>query len=96
MSLTVNIKNEFSIQEVSEVIHSALALYEQITKHKKRKYANICSGFETKYGMSSDIFMEKFEIGQLDDRDDFFDWHASKKGLDNWSEKLQILSGISI
>ncbi len=96
MSLTVNVKNEFSIQEVSEVIRSALALDERITKHKKSRYVNICSGFENKYGMNSDIFMEKFESGQLDDRDDFFDWYAAKKGLDNWSKKLQILSGISI
>lgn len=96
MSLTVNVKNDFSIQEVSEVIRSALALDERITKHKQNRYVNICSAFENKYGMNSDIFMDKFETGKLDDRDDFFDWYAAKKGLDNWSKKLQILSGISI
>ena len=96
MSLTVNVKNEFTIQEASEVIRSALALDERITKHKKNRYVNICSAFENQYGMNSDIFMEKFETGKLDDRDDFFDWYAAKKGLDNWSKKLQILSGISI
>ena len=96
MSLTVNVKNEFSIQEASEVIRSALALDERITKHKKNRYVNICSAFENQYGMNSDIFMEKFETGKLDDRDDFFDWHSAKKGLENLSKKLQILSGISI
>ena len=96
MSLTVNVKNEFTIQEASEVIRSALAFDERITKHKKNRYVNICSAFENQYGMNSDIFMEKFETGKLDDRDDFFDWYAAKKGLDNWSKKLQILSGISI
>ena len=34
--------------------------------------------------MSSDVFMEKFETGELDDRDDFFDWFAAKKGYDKW------------
>ena len=96
MSLTVNVKNEFTIQEASEVIRSALALDERITKHKKNRYVNICSAFENQYGMNSDIFMEKFETGKLDDRDDFFDWYAAKKGLDNWSKKIQILSGISL
>ena len=96
MSITITVKNEFSIQEASEIICSALAFDERITKHKKDKYANICSGFENKYGMNSDIFMEKFETGKLDDRDDFFDWHSAKKGLENLSKKLQILSGISI
>lgn len=96
MALTVNIKKDFSLQEVSNVIRSALALDERITKHKKTKYSNICKNFETKYKMSSDVFMKKFEAGELDDRDDFFDWYAAKKALDNWSKKLDILSGISI
>ena len=96
MSLTVNVKNEFTIQEASEVIRSALAFDERIAKHKQNKYVNICSAFENKYGMKSDIFMDKFETGKLDDRDDFFDWYAAKKGLDNWSKKIQILSGISL
>ncbi|KCZ71862.1 hypothetical protein ANME2D_01917 [Candidatus Methanoperedens nitroreducens] len=96
MALTVNVKKDFSLKEVSNVIRSALALDERIAKHKRAKYANICKNFETKYGMSSDIFMRKFESGELDERDDFFDWYAAKKGLDNWSKKLDILSGISL
>ncbi|MCZ7392556.1 MAG: hypothetical protein ABOK23_02160 [Candidatus Methanoperedens sp.] len=96
MALTVDVKKDFSLQEVSNVIRSALALDEQIAKHKKAKYANICKNFETKYKMSSDLFIKKFDSGQLDDRDDFFDWYAAKKGLDTWSKKLDILSGISI
>ncbi len=35
--------------------------------------------------MSSDVFMKKFESGELDDRDDFLDWYAAKKALDNWA-----------
>ena len=96
MALTVNIKKGFSIQEVSNVIRSALALDERIAKHKTIKYANVCKNFETKYKMSSEIFMKQFDSGQLDDRDDFFDWYAAKKGLDAWSKKLDILSGISV
>lgn len=87
MALAVDVKKGFSLREVSDVIRSALAMDERIAKHKKAKYANICKNFETKYGMSSDIFMKKFESGHLDDRDDFFDWYAAKKGLDNWSKK---------
>ncbi len=96
MPLTVNIKKDFSLQEVSNVIRSALALDERIARHKIVKYSSSCKNFETKYGMSSDIFMEKFDSGQLDDRDDFFDWYAAKKGLDTWNKKLEILSGISL
>ncbi|HEY9247043.1 MAG TPA: hypothetical protein VIO11_09375 [Candidatus Methanoperedens sp.] len=96
MALTVNVKKDFSIQEVSNVIRSALALDERIAKYKRAKYTGTCQNFEKKYGMNSEIFMQKFDPGQLDDRDDFFDWYAAKKGLDNWNKKLEILSGISI
>ncbi|GFO96133.1 hypothetical protein ig2599ANME_0320 [groundwater metagenome] len=96
MALTVNVKKDISLLEVSNVIRSALALDEKIAKHKKSRYAKTCSNFETKYKMSSDVFMKKFDLGQLDDSDDFFDWYAAKKGFDIWSKKLKILSGISL
>ncbi len=96
MALNVKVKNDFSIQEVSDVIRSALDLDERLAKHKKARYSNLCKDFEMKYRMSSDIFMENFESGKLDDLDDFFDWYAAKKGLDIWNKKLNILSGISL
>ncbi len=96
MSLTINVRGDFSLQEVSNVIRSALALNEQIAEHKKTKYASICKDFEAKYQMSSDNFISEFESGQLDDRNDFFDWYAAKKGLDEWSKKLDIISGVSL
>ena len=96
MAITVDIKNGFTLQEVSEVIRSALALDERIAMQKKVRYENICKDFEAEYGISSDIFIEKFESGDLDERDDYFNWFAAKKSFDTWKKKLDILSGISI
>jgi len=96
MALNVNVNSDFSMQEVSDVIRSALALDERLAKHKKARYYDLCKDFETKYKMSSDIFMQKFESGHLDDLDDYFDWYAAKKGLNHWNKKLNILSGISL
>ena len=44
----------------------------------------------------SNEFMDKLESGVLDDRDDYFDWFAAKKGMDIWSRRLRILSGVNI
>lgn len=96
MTLTVNIQNNFSVHEVSDIIRSALVMDERIAKHRKAKYANICNNFERTHGMSSDVFLEKFEDGELDDSDDFFDWYAAKRGFDIWNRKLEILSGITL
>lgn len=45
-------------------------------------YQNICRQFEQKYRMTSDEFLLKFESGELDDTQDFFDWFAAKHALD--------------
>ncbi|MCQ1535872.1 hypothetical protein FTO70_09310 [Methanosarcina sp. KYL-1] len=96
MTLTVDIKGDFTPQEVSEVIRAALEQNERIAKYKIKKYSGICEDFEKKYGMGSDLFMEKFESGELGDDEDFFDWYAAKRGLDIWNKKLEIISGIRI
>jgi hypothetical protein len=33
--------------------------------------------------MDSDLFIEKFNSGELGDDDDYFDWYAAKRGLDS-------------
>jgi hypothetical protein len=45
-------------------------------------YQSICRQFEQKYGMTSDEFLLKFEPGELDDLQDYFDWFAAKRALD--------------
>ncbi|MCC4771146.1 hypothetical protein FXV91_13520 [Methanosarcina sp. DH2] len=96
MTLSVNIKDNFTLQKVSEVIREALAYNERVAKYKIKKYSNICGNFENKYGMNSDLFMEKFDSGKLGDASDFFDWYATKRGLDIWNKRLKIISGIDI
>jgi len=56
----------------------------------------ICKRFEKKYEMGSDEFVNKLESGILDDRDDYFDWFAAKKGWDIWSRRLRIRSGVNL
>ena len=96
MTLTVDIKGDFTPQEVSEVIRGALEQNQRVAKYKIKKYSGICKNFEKKYGMDSDLFLEKFGSGELGDDDDFFDWYAAKRGLDIWNKKLKIISGIQI
>lgn len=96
MTLTVDIKGDFTPQEVSEVIRAALEQNERVAKYKIKKYSDICENFEKKYEMDSDTFMDKFNSGELGDDDDFFDWYAAKRGLDIWKKKLKIILGIQI
>lgn len=96
MTLTLDIKGDFTPNEASEVIREALAYHERIAKYKIKKYSGICENFEKRYEMESDLFMEIFETRELGDNNDFFDWYAAKRGIDIWNKRLKILSAIDI
>ncbi|PXF57692.1 MAG: hypothetical protein C4B59_14715 [Candidatus Methanogaster sp.] len=96
MAIAIDITKEYPAQEVSSVIKSALTRDASIASYKEKRYMGICKRFEKKYGMGSDEFMDKLESGMLDDRDDYFDWFAAKRGLDIWSRRLRILSGVNL
>ena len=68
----------------------------RIASYKKKKYMGVCKRFEEKYNMNSDVFMDKWGSGKLDDRDDYFDWFAAKKGLDIGDRRVRILAGVKL
>lgn len=96
MTLTLDIKGDFTSQEVSEVIRAALDQNARAAKYKIEKYSIICKNFEIKYGIGSDLFMEKLEAGTIEDESEFFDWFAAKRGLDFWNKRLKIILAIDI
>lgn len=96
MSFTLGIKTDFSPQEVTEVIRSALEHEKHVAKYKVERYSMICANFESKYEFDSGALKEKFETGNMGEESDFFEWYAAKRGFDHWSKKLKILSDISI
>ena len=96
MAIAIEITKEYPVQEVSSVIKSALLRDVRVASYKEKRYTGICKRFEKKYGMDSDKFMDKLESGVLDDRDDYFDWFAAKRGVDLWSRRLRILAGVNL
>ena len=92
----IDIKKGFPHHEVSSIIKSALIRDAHIAAYKKKKYMHVCKRFEEKYNMNSDVLLAKWGSGKLDDRDDYFDWFAAKKGFDIWDRRLQILAGVNI
>jgi len=96
MSFTLSIDTDFSPQEVTEAIHSALEHEKHVAKYKVKRYSIICEDFEEKFGFGSGELRAKFETGNIGEESDFFDWYAAKRGLDHWRKRLEILSGISL
>ncbi len=95
MSFTLNIETDFSPQEVTEAIRSALEHEKHVARYKVKSYSSICRDFEAKFGFSSAELRTKLETANINKESSFFDWYAAKRGLDHWSKRLEILSGIS-
>lgn len=95
MSFTLNIETDFSSQEVTEAIRSALEHEKHVARYKIKRYSTICNEFEKKFGLNSAELQKHFENGEITDKSDFFDWYAAKRELDHWNKRLEILSGVS-
>jgi hypothetical protein len=96
MDVTLQIDTDYSLQEASEVIRSALEHEKHLAKYKIDRYAMICDEFEDKYDLISTEFIHKFEAGELIGEDKYFEWYAAKRQLDHWKKKLALLKGIRL
>jgi hypothetical protein len=49
-------------------------------------YKKSIKDFEQKYNLSTRAFLKKFEVGQMGDDADYFDWYAFAKLLAQWQK----------
>lgn len=42
--------------------------------------------FEQKYGWTTELFLRKFEAGEIGDDHDFFVWYALAQGINDWQK----------
>ncbi|AKB83043.1 MULTISPECIES: hypothetical protein [Methanosarcina] len=93
MELTLQIDTDYSLQEASEIIRSALEHEKHLAKYKIDRYAMICDEFEDRYDLISTELIKKFEAGELL-AEEYLEWYAAKRGLDHWKKKLALLRSI--
>ncbi len=55
----------------------------------------IIQGEKNEFKMDSDLFLHKFNEGELGDDLRWFDWYASIRGKKLWEKKYRILSELS-
>ena len=51
--------------------------------------------FESSYQMSPDEFFDRFEKGELGDKEDYFEWSAMYRMYRRSEERLKMLEGVS-
>ena len=96
IALKARVHAGFSLDEVRQVVDSALRREADWADVRRIYFAHQCSVFEQEHQMTSDEFMERFESGELGDDIEYFDWYAAKRGLDLWERRVRILAGIQM
>jgi len=86
----------FAESEIEETILDSFKRELEVAKFKIDRYTKACKNFEKKYKMTSTEFFSKFERGELNEEDDFFDWYSAYRGIDIWNKKYKILEGFSL
>lgn len=54
-------------------------------------YKNSLKEFEQKHQLSTQVFLKRFESGQLGDEADYFDWYAFAKLLAKWRKAQSVI-----
>jgi hypothetical protein len=97
MTIALHTKlTEFTQEEIQDTLSYALRNEAEQAKSRRDYFAGICTAFETRYGFSSEMFLERFEEGELGDDEHLFDWYAAVRGLHLWERRHQILRGVSV
>lgn len=92
---TLSFKTIYSQSETKPVLDEALQREKDFAYARFSIFDRECQTFEQTYHMRSDQFLQKFEIGELGDDEQWFDWYAALRGKTIWEKKYQILGEIS-
>ena len=95
MGTTLLLKTNYSIDDTKSVVSEAFEKQIDFVHSRFIKFDSECKEFETKYKMNSELFLTKFESGELGDDLQWFDWYAAFRGRKLWEKKYNALSEIS-
>ena len=74
-------------ESVNSAIKKDITEGEYMLDHLKERLDE----FEEEHGMDSEEFMQKFESGELGDKEDFFEWHAVIQSINHLEQKTENL-----
>jgi hypothetical protein len=81
-------------KEAIPIIKSGLAIEENILKISLGEYKKDLETFETRYKMSREEFIQKFESGDLGDDAEWFDFLFAYRAYEHVRKKLKLVEEI--
>lgn len=89
-------QTSYDLSDVRAALQTALNREVVLARARRKSYERNCREFETRFGLSSDQFLNDFEAGALGDDPEYFDWYAAKRGFDLWDRRSKILDGVVV
>jgi hypothetical protein len=82
--------------EVIRVLEREKMMCETAIAHLREKYRLL----EQRYGWSTEVFLRKFNAGEIGDDQEFFLWYALAEAVKDWQKTLdsleELLSGLEL
>ncbi|KXB06181.1 hypothetical protein AKJ51_04070 [candidate division MSBL1 archaeon SCGC-AAA382A20] len=77
--------------ETEDAVASAVKKERREGEYIVERFREGLKSFEEKYDMETEEFIEKFDSGDLDDREDFFEWKSLYEAVVQWEKKIRDL-----
>lgn len=74
--------------EKKDAVASAIRKERHEGEYIVRRFQEKLKSLGEKYDTDTEEFLEKFNSGELDDREDFFEWKSLHKAVKYWKEKI--------
>lgn len=86
-----DLQDEYLSRSIGKIIEHE----REKTSHEVQMLRKELAQFESNYQMSSDEFFDRFEKGELGDKEDYFEWSAMYQMYRRSEERLKMLEGVS-
>ena len=79
-----------------DVVKSSIILKNRVLKSNYADYKKRLRKFETKYGMSTNQFLKKYNAGRLGDDQKWFDWLFVHEAFSEIGHELSLLRQVKL
>lgn len=95
--ISINVKSASGeIETIKKLLFGGLDEERKRIEYAFNMTVRAIKKFEEKFGISTDIFLEKFKSGEIKENEDTFEWWAETKLADELREKLKTITSIEI
>ncbi len=95
-AITIGNSAGTSTEMITKIVRSALKREHALLERSLNKTEAHLRGYEQRYRFSSEIFFQRYQNGELDDRNDHIDWAGEYQIYLSIREQLDCLAEVTV